>query len=79
MVRLIEVDPTLAQKLQVGQSLVLKGQPDDNVVLCTDDKTYEIKEAETSNSLLILDRLQFPKDISSEDSERNLTKRFVIF
>jgi len=34
--------------------LVIRGSETDSAVLCTANETFEIKEAETSNSLLIL-------------------------
>ena len=58
-VRLMEVDKHLADALEAGQTLVLRGREDDGAVLCTQDKTYDVKEAETSNSLLVLDDLAF--------------------
>ena len=77
--RLIEVDSDLANTLEEGQELVFRGDEDDNAVLCTNNKTYEIKEAETSNSILILDNLTFPdsKDAGSGE-ERYLTERQVL-
>lgn len=43
--------------------VVFRGGNDDKVVLCTDNETFEVKEAETSNSLLIVSNLVFPTDI----------------
>jgi hypothetical protein len=41
--------------------LVFRGEANDHAVLCTDCSTFEIKEAETSNSLLIFEELSFPE------------------
>ena len=41
------------------------------MVLCTPTHTYDVKEAETSNSLLLLPDLSFPQDIQEV---RNQTK-----
>ena len=35
-------------------SLTVRGEKTDSVVVCTNNKTYEMREAETSNSLLLL-------------------------
>ncbi|XP_040576313.1 sister chromatid cohesion protein DCC1 [Lepeophtheirus salmonis] len=36
-----------------GESLVIRGVPNDSAVLCTHSTTFEMKEAETSNTLLL--------------------------
>nr|CAD7446665.1 unnamed protein product [Timema bartmani] len=46
-------------------SLVFRGDIEDNAVLCTKDRTYEVKEAETSNSLLLIPDLLFLQEVSS--------------
>lgn len=38
-------------------------------MLCTDNETFEVKEAETSNSLLIVSNLVFPTDIRECEKE----------
>ncbi len=43
-------------------SLVFRGDANEHAVLCTGEATYEIKEAETSNSLLIFKDLAFPEE-----------------
>lgn len=40
--------------------MAFRGNPEDQAVLCTESCTFEVKEAETSNSLLILQKLEFP-------------------
>jgi hypothetical protein len=34
--------------------VVLKGQPDEELVMCTCNKTYALKHVETSNALLLV-------------------------
>lgn len=41
--------------------IVFRGDANEHAVLCTEDSTFEIKEAETSNSLLIFEELAFPE------------------
>ena len=43
-------------------SVVIRGDPSEEAVLCTDDKTYELRIADTSNALLITPNLILPKD-----------------
>lgn len=52
--RLLEVDNTILKNVLEGQRLVIRGDKTDHAVLCTDDKTYDLKVAETSNTLLVL-------------------------
>ncbi|KAK6179587.1 hypothetical protein SNE40_011911 [Patella caerulea] len=65
-IKLLELDSTVLKCLTVGDRVVIRGDKDDSAVLCTNDKTYEIKEAETSNSLLIIPDLKFGTDLSNE-------------
>ncbi len=44
---------------------MFRGEPNDWVSFCSDTATYEIKEAETSNSLLLV------KDIKSHEELKN--------
>lgn len=43
-------------------SVVFKGDPSESAVLCTNTKTYDVKEAETSNSILLIPELSFPDE-----------------
>eukprot|EP00095_Tigriopus_kingsejongensis_P001966 maker-scaffold886_size84816-snap-gene-0.24 protein:Tk01966 transcript:maker-scaffold886_size84816-snap-gene-0.24-mRNA-1 annotation:"sister chromatid cohesion protein dcc1" len=67
-IRLVEMEASLARSLTEGQVLTFRGRENDNVVLCTPSQTYDVKEAETSNSLLLLDRVDFPEDWAGLDS-----------
>nr|CAG4644131.1 EOG090X09TV [Lepidurus arcticus] len=53
-VKLMEVSKEILASLEQGESLVIKGFELDDAVVCTHDQTFEIKEAGTSNSLLVL-------------------------
>lgn len=59
------------------------GDPEESVVLCTRDRTYDVKEAETSNSLLLVPDLLFAastgldetiQNTSMDDSDTSLDK-----
>ncbi len=61
------------------KSLFIKGSEDAHVVMCSNSETFELKEAETSNSLLVmpsLNRLNHGKLIEATDS-RSLKKQEV--
>ncbi|GLH06784.1 Sister chromatid cohesion protein DCC1 [Gryllus bimaculatus] len=74
--KFIEIDPTLLNVLQEGEKLKFCGLKDENAVLCTRNKTYEVKEAETSNSLLLLSSLKWSDEVDEADT-RTLEEREV--
>ncbi|GAB1603365.1 Hypothetical predicted protein [Argonauta hians] len=53
-IKLMEMESSIMDSLTEGQVVVIRGDKTEGAVLCTQDKTYELKEAETSNSLLLL-------------------------
>lgn len=55
--------------------MVFKGDQNESAVLCTETKTYDVKEAETSNSILLLPELKFPDE---ELNEMELINRKVM-
>merc|ERR1719412_1959805 len=65
-IRIIEVTPELAESLYIGKELVIRGDEADSAVLCSETKTYEIKEAETSNTFLLLDKISSSADCKNE-------------
>lgn len=69
----MELDKYLIQTLREGESLYIKGNDEENAVLCTKSKTYDIFETETSNSLLLFKDLQF-NDSLTKSSERTISK-----
>jgi len=76
-IKLMEVAPNIADMLQAGDILKFRGEEGENAVLCAKDKTFDIKEAETSNSLLMVSQLTFPEEISNTES-RKLGWRTVV-
>ena len=46
--------------LPINDRVVLRGDRDDNAVVCTKDTTFELKVAETSNTLLLTPSLSNP-------------------
>ncbi|KAI9317644.1 sister chromatid cohesion protein Dcc1 [Dichotomocladium elegans] len=57
---------SLVAAIESGTKLVIKGQPEDEAVLCTDTQTFNLTEAPTSNSL-ILATLQPNGDVNVND------------
>uniref|UniRef100_A0A3B4BIG8 Sister chromatid cohesion protein DCC1 n=1 Tax=Periophthalmus magnuspinnatus TaxID=409849 RepID=A0A3B4BIG8_9GOBI len=51
---LMELDDNLCKQIEGGQSLVIRGEKDERAVLCSGDKTYDLKIADTSNLLLFV-------------------------
>ena len=43
----------------------MRGEQHDEAVLCTQNKTYDMKEAQSSNSLLLCPSLKYPQDEGS--------------
>ncbi|KHN75989.1 Sister chromatid cohesion protein DCC1 [Toxocara canis] len=74
--RLMEVNAELAEQIESGVRLVFRGELDDFPVLCNKEKTYRVKEAETSNTLLVMPDLHFTNETGI--AERFLTSRMVV-
>ena len=71
-VKVLEVTKEIAEYLKTGEVLTIRGDESDNAVICSNNKTFDIKEAETSNSLLMLDKIVLPKDVDKTSNERKL-------
>lgn len=56
--KLLELNGHLLSAIEEGQTLQFKGGLNEKVVLCTNSKTFEVKEAGISNSLLIVPDLK---------------------
>jgi sister chromatid cohesion protein DCC1 len=56
--RLLELPPNLLESIESNSasplSWAIKGNPNENAVLCTNDKTYSIRSVSLSNSLLVV-------------------------
>ncbi|XP_077577210.1 sister chromatid cohesion protein DCC1 [Stigmatopora nigra] len=62
---LMELDNTLCKHIEAGDSLVIRGDKDEHAVLCSGDKTYDLKIADTSNLLLFLPGCKTSEQLSS--------------
>ncbi|XP_058833520.1 sister chromatid cohesion protein DCC1 [Topomyia yanbarensis] len=56
--KLLEADEHILEQIKEGKVVSFKGALNEKVVLCTESRTYEIKEAEISNSLLLVPHLK---------------------
>ncbi|KAL3869842.1 hypothetical protein ACJMK2_042474 [Sinanodonta woodiana] len=75
-VRLLELDSDVLDALSQGDKIVIRGDKEDGAVLCTKNKSYDIKGAEISNAMLIMPNLQFG-DSLPEDGPAQLHHRQV--
>uniref|UniRef100_UPI00398F67C1 sister chromatid cohesion protein DCC1 n=1 Tax=Pristiophorus japonicus TaxID=55135 RepID=UPI00398F67C1 len=69
---LMELDETLCKYIESGQSLIIRGDKDEHAVLCSEDKTYNLKMADTSNMLLIIPDCRTPDQLPSDSSTEHL-------
>ncbi|KAG7213854.1 hypothetical protein KM043_003065 [Ampulex compressa] len=76
-IKLLELDEHLLTTINRGDSLSFQGKRQECAVLCTKDRTYDIKEAETSNSWLLIPDLKLSKDTDDELSDRVTERRNV--
>jgi len=77
-VKLIHVSKEMADSVQQGDTLYLRGSDEEPIVLCSKNKTYDFKEAETSNSMLLLPSLSLSKEsTNASGNDRTLAWRNV--
>lgn len=74
--KLMEVDKNMLEYLLEGNSLVIRGNPTENAVCCSENATYMFKVAEISNPLLLAPNLEFPTEIDNS-TERSTKKTDV--
>ncbi|XP_049336606.1 sister chromatid cohesion protein DCC1 [Astyanax mexicanus] len=61
---LLELDPALCAQIQAGESLIIRGDKDEHAVLCSEEKTYDLKIADTSNLLLFVTGCRTPDQLT---------------
>ncbi|XP_058790089.1 sister chromatid cohesion protein DCC1 [Phymastichus coffea] len=71
--KILELDDHLLQALKSGDSISFRGEPEEEAVLCTSNRTYEVKEAETSNTCLLVPKLKLKDEVFVE----GLTEKIV--
>ncbi|XP_029166052.1 sister chromatid cohesion protein DCC1 [Nylanderia fulva] len=75
---LLEVDKHIWEALNEGDTVSFRGNKHDDGILCTNTRTYEIKEAEISNSWLLVPNLKLSKATNeAEITERTVERRNI--
>ncbi|XP_012681940.2 sister chromatid cohesion protein DCC1 [Clupea harengus] len=69
---LMELDETLCKHIEAGKSLVIRGDKDEHTILCSEDKTYDLKIADTSNLLLFLPGCKTPDQTKEASTDTQL-------
>ncbi|XP_008836202.1 sister chromatid cohesion protein DCC1 [Nannospalax galili] len=69
---LLELEPALCQQLEAGHSLVIRGDKEEQAVLCSKDKTYDLKIADTSNMLLFIPGCKTPDQLKMEETQPDI-------
>ncbi|XP_041758462.1 sister chromatid cohesion protein DCC1 [Coregonus clupeaformis] len=64
---LMELDDALCKHIEAGKSLVIRGDQDERAVLCSEDKTYDLKIADTSNLLLLVPGCLTPDQLTTDN------------
>ncbi|XP_029599933.1 sister chromatid cohesion protein DCC1 [Salmo trutta] len=64
---LMELDDTLCKHIEAGKSLVIRGDQDERAVLCSEDETYDLKIADTSNLLLLVPGCLTPDQLTADN------------
>ncbi|XP_063780522.1 sister chromatid cohesion protein DCC1 [Pseudophryne corroboree] len=70
---LLELDDALCKEIEAGGSLVIRGDKSDHVVVCSQDKTYDMKIADTSNMLLFIPDGKTPDQLPSDQQQLSVT------
>nr|XP_028592065.1 sister chromatid cohesion protein DCC1 [Podarcis muralis] len=70
--RLLQLEPELCAELEAGRSLVIRGDRDEHAVLCSKDKTYDMKIADTSNTLLFIPGCETPEQLGIIKTASNI-------
>ncbi|XP_064010278.1 sister chromatid cohesion protein DCC1 isoform X2 [Pogoniulus pusillus] len=69
---LMQLEPGLSAQLEAGCSLVIRGEKHEQVVLCSKDKTYDMKIADTSNMLLFIPSCKTPEQLKADQASCNI-------
>ncbi|CAM4496446.1 unnamed protein product [Lepidochelys olivacea] len=69
---LLQLEPGLCAELEAGRSLVIRGDKDEQAVLCSKDKTYDMKIADTSNMLLFIPGCKTPEQLLVDQASCNV-------
>ncbi|KAL8164645.1 UNVERIFIED_CONTAM: Sister chromatid cohesion protein DCC1 [Gekko kuhli] len=76
---LLQLEPELCAELEAGRSLVIRGDKDEHAVLCSEDKTYDMKIADTSNMLLFIPACETAEQLCAEKPPSVMYKQIAGF
>ncbi|KAL7120849.1 hypothetical protein ACP275_02G147400 [Erythranthe tilingii] len=76
-IMLLEIDEKLLPEI-LHQRVTLRGQPDEDAVLCTTSKTYAVKFVGTSNSVLLIPPSDKVSELFNNKDEKNTVVASVI-
>ncbi|XP_041942464.1 sister chromatid cohesion protein DCC1 [Alosa sapidissima] len=74
---LMELDETLCKHIEAGKSLVIRGDKDEHAIICSEDKTYDLKMADTSNLLLFVPGCKTPDQMKEVSADAQLVNAEV--
>lgn len=77
--RMLEVPSELADSLSQGQKLVFKGEELESLVICNESNTYDVKEAESSNSFLVLEGIAYDELDAKNDYKKGILCERILF
>ncbi|XP_073128185.1 uncharacterized protein [Henckelia pumila] len=73
---LLELDDKLVPEV-LQQRVILRGQPDEDAVLCTDTKTYAIKFVGTSNSVFLIPPSDKSMQVCNDKGDGNVVASVI--
>ncbi|KAK6628879.1 hypothetical protein RUM43_002696 [Polyplax serrata] len=77
--RLFSIDEEFIKKLESGERFSFKGCNKEKIVFCTEDETYEVKEGDISNSLIICPNLLYNSDLQHHENNERVLKQQTIY
>ena len=75
--KLVELNQAVTTHVENGGKLIIKGNDTDNCVMCTEDQTFEVKDTEISNSLLLVPGLNAECERETYSGELSLRRSEV--
>ncbi|KAH9245043.1 hypothetical protein BASA81_017499 [Batrachochytrium salamandrivorans] len=62
--KVLECPPELVAYLQSYKTLIIRGEDNDEAVICTDNSTYCLRQVETSNTMMLIKHLPQKRSLS---------------
>ncbi|KAF5294091.1 hypothetical protein FQR65_LT10915 [Abscondita terminalis] len=71
--KLLQLDEGLINQFAKDGTVHIKGDDNENAVLCTETATFDVLETETSNSLLLVEQLKFKNSIKDSENKKTIS------